>query len=317
MKKTVLLICISFVSTLTFSQDTVWRSLNGYHKALATKMTLPFQNLGHQPRQITSVWFDKPMVENMIALLNSEKTINHPTDGVRIYFAIDATGGETVVLVSTYDSKTHNQLSDEQANYHTDYWVHSNSAPLFNMTTSINGTPSHYTDKPGTLLYTKSNLLDEVSCDPDNPHYLSRSLCEDMVIGYVKQRIKINTRSEWFDIDMINGFTKIFQNGNIDGIRIYFALNPVENPYTLYPGKDTFVIVPTKLSDTDSNVHIDYFDCSLASDYFIKSPFTLKKLLKIAQKKHALKSFKKSKKKMLTGPYVGQDNGQLCPFNCN
>lgn len=319
MKKLLLLTCVSIISITGFCQVSVFRSLNGYDEDVAKSLIAPFNNIGHERPQQTSVWFDRPMIENMIALLKSENTMRNRPDGVRIYFAADKDDNETVVLVSTYDSNISNQYSYEGDNYHYDNWEHLSSAPLFNMNTSINGLACHDDCKHGALLYKKSNKPDDTNCDPNNPHYLSRSLCEDMVLGYMNQTTKINTRSEWFDLDMINGFTKIFQNKkiNVDGIRIYFALNPVNNPYTLYGGMDTFVIVPTTGSTSDPDFHQDYFDCTLASDFFMHSTAKLQNQLNTKLKSYFSAGAKEIRAKLFTIPYGGQDNGQLCPFNCN
>lgn len=317
MKKLLPFLFLSCVSTIIFAQP-VFKSLNGYDESVAKAMIAPFNNTGHQKPQKTSVWFDRTMIQNMITLINSESSTRRPVDGVRIYLALDKDGNKTIVLVSTYNSNIYNNESFEGDNYHYDYWDHSSSAALFNMNTSINGEPCHDDCKGGALLYKKSGLHDDVSCDINNPHYLSRSLCEDMVISYTTQAININSRSEWFDIDMINGFIKMFQNRKVDGIRVYFAQNLINYPYTYYGGMDTFVIVPTTGSSTDSNFHQDYFDCSFASDFFKRSVNKLKTQLSIKLRNYfSEKSDEIRKTMMLTGSYGGQDNGQLCPFNCN
>jgi hypothetical protein len=318
MKKLVLLMGLSFILLSGFGQTPILTSLNGYNESVADSMIASFNKVGTQPPQVTSVWFDKVMVQNMIALLNSENRTNRSPDGIRIYYAYEPhSKNETIVLVSTYDSGISNADSYEGDNYHYDNWMHSPSASLFNMQTSINGKPCHDDCKHGALLYAKMGQPENVDCDPNNPHYLTRSLCEDMVIGYAKQQIKINTRAEWFDLDMINGFMKVFQNNNVDGIRIYFALNPVNNSYTLYGGKDTFVIVPTTGLNTDPDFHKDYFDCSFASDFFKHSTHKLKNQLNVKLKSYFSETDKATRDVMFTSPYGGQDNGQLCPFNCN
>ena len=69
-------------------------------------MIAPFSKTGTQAPQITCVWFDKSIILNVVALLNSEVK-SKQADGLRIYFAYVA-GKTTVVVVSTQDSGLHN-----------------------------------------------------------------------------------------------------------------------------------------------------------------------------------------------------------------
>ncbi|HZY36618.1 MAG TPA: hypothetical protein VFE53_08215 [Mucilaginibacter sp.] len=309
MKKTALFLCIIATTLKVHGQ-----SLSGYTQQQVNTMIKPFNNYSQMPK-ITSVWFDKSIINNILALLNSE-VAQYGTDGLRIYFADDNSNNETIVLVSTFNQGQPNPRSAESDYYHDDYYTHSPSAALFKMTIPITGVPCHdQSCDGGALLYVKSGLPDDSTCDKNNPHYLERGMCEDMVIGFANQKTKINSRGEWFDLDMLNGFSEVFKNQSIDGIRIYFGRHPIYDQYSWYGGMDGFVMVPTQAvvdPKTQDTIHRDFFDCHFASNYFINSMKDTRR--------HFIKPPKKNKHALLVFPlasYGGQDNGELCPNNCN
>jgi hypothetical protein len=306
MKKFILLICSSIFATTCFSQ-----SLNGYTQADALQMIAPFQKQNTQPPQITSVWFDKRTVLKIDSLLNAEVSKKR-TDGIRIYFAYDNSHQETIVIVSTKDSGIHNNQSPEKDNFHDDYYDHSISIPLSGEVChdlSCNG---------GALLYKTSGDNDTCIYTASNSHYLTRTECENMAQGFASQKENINTKGEWFDLKLVDAFADDIENNpNIDGIRIYFARHP-SNDRTGYEDEDAFVIVPT-YTIANSNPAInkqDYFDCFLSKDYFSKADVRFRKI-----KSHVKKG--KSKFKLFNFKFKaydsggGQDNGELCPYNCN
>jgi hypothetical protein len=322
MKKLITLLTLIIFCTL----PAICQSLSGYTKAQVKKMVAPFNTWGTQKPQITSVWFDKSIIKNIILLLNSRDSQRHRIDGIRVYYAYDNSvpAKQTVVLIATTNSGRTNQRSAENDNYHDDFYNHDTTAALFHMDIPINGKACHDTScKGGALLYAKSGKPDDVTCDMASPHYLSRSRAEDMVISYARLSSRISSQSEWFDLDMINGFTDEFDgNPAIDGIRIYFAKHLSNDSYTPYPGMDTFVIVPTTGLATDPDFHKDFFDCHFASTFFKNSIHTLKNRINTRLKKRFKYLANKrgaQLKKAYTKlpPYGGQDNGELCPDNCD
>jgi hypothetical protein len=312
-----------FISVFTL--PAICQSLSGYSKTEVKSMVARFNTWGTQLPQITSVWFDKSIIKNIILLLNSRDSQRHQVDGLRIYYAYDNSvpAKQTVVIVATTNGGQTNSQSAEHDDYHYDYYKHDPAAPLFHMSIPINGKTCHDTCKGGALLYTKSGKPDDVTCDMSSPHYLSRSMAEDMVISFARLGSRISSQSEWFDLDMINGFTDEFDgNPAIDGIRIYFAKHLINDSYTFYRGMDTFVIVPTTGSTTDPDFHRDFFDCHFASTFFKNSIYNLKNRINTRLKKRFKYLAKKRGAQLKRAykqapPYGGQDNGELCPDNCD
>jgi hypothetical protein len=320
MKKLIFLIYAAILSTTCSGQ-----ALNGYTEPEALQMITPFYNLGSQAPQVTSVWFDKTIILNMVALLNYEAKPNVrplPADGIRIYFAVNG-GKQTVVIVSTEDRGLYNSLSVEKDNFHDDYYDHSSSAALFKMQPPISGETCYGMDcNKVALLYGNSWDTDTCQYTADNPHYLSRSKCENMVHAFVGQQTPINTRGEWFDLKLLNAFADVLKNQPFDGVRIYFARH-TPNGDTIYPDyedKDAFVIVPTRTVPNSSPAisRQDFYDCSMAN-YNPTEPEI--RLLKKAQPKNNFNGIPSYNK--LTFNFEantsggGQDNGELCPYNCN
>ncbi|HTK21530.1 MAG TPA: hypothetical protein VL442_18555 [Mucilaginibacter sp.] len=327
MKKMLLVLCVAIIAMNGKSQ-----SLNGYSQNDVKAMIAPFNKLYTQPSQITSVWFDKNIIENMVDLLNYEvKTRGSKApDGVRIYFAYDNSHNETVVLVSTRNSFSPNPKSQEQDTYHWDYYDHPSNAALFNMKLPdgtpypINGKQCHDRScSNGAQLYVTSNAPDDTSCD--GAHYLTRAECEQMVQEYANKPHNISTKAAWFDLDLLNEFADAMKkNQNLDGLRIYFAKH-TQNDQTYYPGEDAFVLVPTQ-TNTDVSPAIpaqDYFNCSITNKYFKSHQSGLRTI--IIQPKKGVHNLGKgaahyTKTQLVFKPFAnggGQDNAELCPDNCN
>ncbi|HEY4327058.1 MAG TPA: hypothetical protein VGN20_23935 [Mucilaginibacter sp.] len=308
MKKLVIPLLFTFLIVVTGFSQTTYKSLNGFSQLDAKNMISPFQALNSQAPQKTSVWFDKKIINNMIKLLKSE-VAQKKTDGIRIYFAYDNSHNETVIVVSTYNSGVPNSKSEEKDTYHEDYYDHLSMAALFNMKYSngtafpISGLPCHDDCGGGAVLYGPSPGGDDASCDSASPHYLTKLQCETMVQYFVQNTTNINSTGEWFDIDMIKAFAKESSKiKHYDGIRFYFARHP-DTParYKYLRDKDAFVVVTTQ-STVDPKVHKDYFNCKEALAIY-----------------NDLKYFKmqKNEKASFAITSNGQDNGELCPSNCD
>jgi hypothetical protein len=319
MKKLLLSFCFIISSAFVIAQTT-YQSLNGYPEATAKTMIAPFlgNRIGSQAPEMASVWFDRNILLAMDALLDSE-VAKRRTDGIRIYFAYTNTHQATIVIVSTQDTGIPNQKSLENDNYHEDYYNHSSAATLYNnMQIPILGDVCYGSSCDGAALYTPSNDIDTCVYTATNPHYLPKAQCAAMVLGFVAQKENVNSSGEWFDLKLIDAFAKeINDKPFIDGIRIYFGRYASDHEF--YPNKDAFVIVPTE-TIPNSNPTIsrqDYFDCYMANDYFLtqKNETRVRKLKHLKSKKRHFKLFHFEFKTNPAGG--GQDNGELCPDNCD
>jgi len=111
------------------------------------------------------------------------------------------------------------------------------------------------------------------------------------------------TKAIWFSYDQIKGIyeslTKEKSNGvGTDGLRIYLARYPILCPKctasdsdikydpTLQVNRNTLVMVSTKTSSTDTSIHVDYFDTTGRTQFFMN-------------------------------PMPPQNRGELCQPNCN
>lgn len=265
----------------------VQESLDGIDSARAVRWIAAFEKDAASYKLTTlNFLIKKDTLQKMVNLLVSEKA-----DGMRIYFVGDPKNPAaiTILLVSTRDSSL--------AGYHHDYYTHSDTAPLIEL--NLHGFTG-YTEaqSPGALLYTNCVKCEgDTSCDfANNPHYLTRVVAEGMVQSYNKPAPDgtQQTYAEWYDLDMLSAFVA---DPNCDGIRVYFArhLKNVGDPQYVY--RACFVITNTE-NKTNNNIYKDYFSCTTLNSYFIKS-----------EKQHP---------NWYTIPRSpGQDNGELCPNNCN
>ena len=134
----------------------------------------------------------------------------------------------------------------------------------------------------GAVLYKKCKKPG-ISCTV-SPHDITRAQAEDMVQHFGKAVYK--TKSEWFDIAMVDSLRKAMDTGKSDGIRIYFSRN-VEGADTTISNKEAVIWVTTKgMTYGTKKIHKDSFDCGKSS----------------------------------LGKDKGgdpQDNGELCPTHCN
>ncbi len=255
-------------------------TLNGIDAITAQTMITHFamnRDDDKKPR-LTSVWFSKQTIHSIDSLLCAEKKSGKNTDGLRIYFASDPSIikpqlNYIIALVSTYtDSNTY--PNNPNRSTHRDYYDH--DAIFLNSTT---GDITYDGKDSGALLYSSSPpcpVPDNNPCYFAPQHFITCHDANKWVRNYGKS--KINTFSEWFELDLINQLDAGLQNiaNNLDGLRIYLAKADNISTYKDHKNRHLFIIVPT----TNKNkVHQDYYGC-------------------------------------IEVHYIN-DNGQLCPYNCN
>jgi hypothetical protein len=253
-------------------------TLNGVDEKTARGMIDFFKNKIYNQAKFTKLNFWFG-----INVVNDIVTLLHDekADGIRIYFVCDTqnTANMSILLVPT------TRVGNVPSEVHQDYYLHSSSEQLFT-DKGIAGLQYKEGESSGAKLYTRSGEADDPSCDfPHHPHYLKRADAENMVIGFGKNNI--NTRAEWFPTSV---FEDIISNKRTDGMRIYFATHAdTVSEDTTYRKRDAFVIATTEKDISDSTNHNDYFDCVA--------------FLNLNIPRHRL--------------IPGQDNGSLCPNNCN
>jgi hypothetical protein len=291
------------------------KTLNGIDEVTAGKMMQHFEDLkGNDKAPLTETfWISKEMIHDIVTLLHSEikqqkaQGRKDTTDGVRIYFASDPTISSyplsnTILLVSTKDNgkaDTNIIKGCRSGRRHLDYYDHVSSDDLFKLSNheikcESAGCPGDSLYPPATVSnpHTSSHTRHTTStCDL--PHGIPREEAEEMVKYFLEPHI-INTSGEWFDLCF---FETIDKSPRPNGIRIYFArhANKDDDISKLY--RDAFVITTTE-RDTLTGITKDYFDCDKISRIY-EEAYNLK-----YTKSHGLYS----------GP---QDNGELCPYNCN
>jgi hypothetical protein len=305
MKKLVIAISIALVAIVTASYKEarsiskhskakveppalIYSTLNGMDAIKAAGLMQNFENMRNYDYRptMTNVWFDSKTVQLIDNLL-----VNEGADGIRVYVVNDMSTNtppfkNSILLVST-------KTCTYDPTKHTDYYEHSSADPLFNSTTPITGEVHHDNCNGGAVLYTicGGQCPGNTSCVPGNMHYISRTTGEQMVKLYGNH--SINIVSEWYDRGLFDAFAA---DGNYSGIRIYFSTRV--NNGSKYSGKDSFVITTTVLG-SDGKTQVDDFTCKTNNPFF--------------------NGFKKKNKSGKIGKFTtsGQDNGELCPDNCN
>ncbi len=243
----------------------------------------------------------KDTLKKLVKLLEDEYAygiahkLKHVTDGVRFYFAIDPKFPQTITMlaVATIDSS----LTD----FHHDYYTHSDTADLIKL--RLKGGLVYAAQSPGASLYYLCDTCkdDTINCNYyKNPHYLKRAVAEAMVKAYgqAQPANEVHTNAEWYDLKMLKAMA---DDSRCDGIRIYFARHASNE--AAFPKRACFVITTTHIYPGNPKVYQDYFDCQTLKSYFIESEARNPKWY--------------DKNKYLNPLYPGQDNGSLCPLNCN
>jgi hypothetical protein len=201
-------------------------------------------------------------------------------DGIRIYFiSAFAESAPLKNSIAMVSTKAWGKNPDVRSGtYHRDYYEHSATAALFSNIKTINGLISHNITDDGMLLYnTCTTCTPDVAPNNENPHQLTRQAAEKMAQGFGGH--PISATSEWFDLKLFQSFA---EDKNTDGLRIYFA---TKTTGMSQPGSDAFVLIKTIPSSTPGT-HIDYFGSPGVNRYKVVAD-------------------------------GGQDEGELCPPNCN
>lgn len=277
---------------------TTFKTLNGVDGTDAGKMIQHFKELNTNDKAPTPecVWISKEMLHDIVVLLESEKKAQiaqgrtDTTDGIRVYFATPPNIAgphpvHTILLVSTKDNGL-SKLTPHQCksrHNHSDYYEHSLNASLFKLK-AFGEVCTEGKKCPGDSLYVTCTTcaVENQNCKLFS-HYIPRSRAEVMVQHFSDHYI--NTYSVWFDFK----FWKDLDRDKVhNGIHIYFATHPPMTDDSDYSSRNTFVITTTK---NDSKLGtVDYFDCKKTDLVKITAHFAW---------------------------LPGQDQGELCPDNCN
>ncbi|WP_183575851.1 hypothetical protein HDF18_18260 [Mucilaginibacter sp. X5P1] len=267
----------------------VYKTLNGVDQKTALDMITHFDTSFYNKQKLPQLnfWFGLEVLRDIVTLIRNDSVsqikANHHVDGIRIYYAasLDTPSKFSILLVTTVDS-----VGDS---LHRDYYLHS-SERLFT-DTGIAGNVFKRGQCPGANLYNwkLGGFIDDITCNfKDHPHYIKRHMGRKMVKAFGSD--VVNTRGEWFPKDL---FEDAVNDSRCDGIRIYFAKHPPKgNIDTIFNNRDAFVIVTTKEDKKNKFNHKDYFDCNTFQESVSK------------YSGHDLFS-------------AGEDNGGLCPNNCN
>jgi len=272
----------------------LYESLNGVQLSDTQSMRDNFTSTMSTDMHPTILNFliTKPMLTDIVTLLNKELAAEtsagavHKTDGIRIYFAKATPSSQiTLLIVSTIDS------NNIVCNHH-DYFAHDPNALLYSSGLTFNLNPEPI-NSPGTQLYHVSGIPDDPSCDfTKNPNYIHRAIAEKMVMGCHDH--VLTTKAEWISLKVINGMSS---EKNCDGIRIYFATHLSDDLIPENQNKDGFILTTTHKDSL--GVYNDYFDCEETTylNEFLKGP--------------------KEKNIVYSIDSAPEDNGSLCPNNCN
>jgi hypothetical protein len=277
---------------------TAYKSLNGVDAIDAASRIQNFKDLTSQDVRPMkqSVWIKKEMLHDIVLMLDAEKQQGISegrtdiTDGIRIYFASDPSSTTTthplttsIILVATKDNgaSANDEISCPSRRRHLDYYEHSANAILYKLG-SYEQNCSDGATCPGATLYNCPSCSSLPGCT-STPHDIPLPVALKMVADFHDHAI--NTYGEWFDLGLFEILDKETRH---NGIRIYFATRPTSSNIDL-SNRDAFVI-----TTTEGTQNTDYYDCETAIAY--------RNLYK-AKYVHAR-----------TPP---QDNGELCPKNCN
>jgi len=215
----------------------------------------------------------------------------------------------SVVLVSTKNAGA--DSIEPNLIHHKDYYIHDLSDVLFKNRDTTRGVGEKR--PPALVNIIKGQNVYNVYLKHDNdtltndPHYTSRQKAHQMANYFGLDTMR--TISEWFDIKLLSALDKTTH----DGIRIYFVRHktqytyrglikqtPTQDPDSL---KEAFFIIPTIPYGNSGTKHKDNLAAKKSLDELIKS------------------NFYNSKRFSIVRPMIdtigGDDNGSLCPTNCN
>jgi len=304
---------LSLCSTELLGQNRLSRAQNiknltltGQTEATAKDQILSFaahKDEDNRP-EIVSVWFDINTIRRMVDLIKSETDLpgNFIPDGIRIYYTGDSNSmpylKASIVLVSTKTDK-HIQYPDQSE--HRDYYEHDSTNVLFKTRAdSLKGLLSNDDCNGGAKLYYRSGKKG-ICGDSGNSNAVPIDSAEDMVIRNKNHKHKINTTAEWLGLKV---FESYLQDSTNDGVRIYFARR--RGVWGLLTtGRNSFLLINTKPRQNNKDIHDDDLDCSSSMLYFNRNMYFNKE------------THKEVANLWKANDTTPQDNGQLCPYNCN
>ena len=260
-------------------------TLNGLPLSTADSMVMRFSKDKSSYQKIpTSVWFSKKAFQKMYSTIN-----NSAFDGMRFYFARDASNAYTVVVVSTKDMGLLYPGTDDWRHIHQDTLQSMAPAPT-------QSGPEYYgvigknTPADGARLFETSSPCEKLdNCKP-NYHYITCAEAHEMTNCEQIGPDKVNATSEWFDKGMIDTLIKFIPDNG--GIRLYFGKRS-KRAFDDTVARHGFVMIITK--PMPSNIQRDTFMCINLNNYF-NNKF-------INKKRHPFDG-------------GGDDNGEQCPTNC-
>lgn len=296
-------------------QQPVYKSLNGIIDTVAKKMINNYETYIKSNKLILkqqNVWFDKTTFKSMTDYIDSINTanVNQPQkpkiDGVRMYLGMSGNASskfvfQVIMVATVYDGYCDTCPSK---GYHKDIYFDA-SASLF-QSKRIQGR-TMFRRKifgQGERLYTPdTDTSDDVVCPNTEPHYITRKQAETWVANDTS-KVGMITNSEWFEIGLLDTLANDTKH---DGIRIYLAKhgpNDTDKYQKNIKNKDICIFETTESSWF---THRDYFDCNTTAGYFNKY---LNKL------KNSNSPYDKILAEGGGTNSGGQDNGELCPDNC-
>jgi len=256
----------------------------------------------------TSVWFDKSTIDAIVNLLHKEQATDLKnqkpnakdkqfgiTDGIRIYFACDKSANQyplqtTILLISTKDNGPSTDPTCWSKRLHKNYFEHT-----IDVQTLKDYKVCHDGVKcGGDRLYKFCfPCLSDPFCKLPGNHHMDKAKARWMVKSFEVHYHSINTKSEWFDLGV---FENISTSARAKGMRFYFGTH-LKNKKDSLRLRDALIVTPTeynKRAKTDD----DYFDCKETKTYW-------------------LDYFKHYHKYLYSYSSQAQDNGELCPSNCD
>jgi hypothetical protein len=292
MKKLILLICISLLtSSLKVCYGQAMVTLNGYTFDQANEMVNAYITAPglYSTKTRTNIWFSKASILKVDSLLHAELKVQKgnglidTTDGIRIYFARDLTGGNknknNLIIVSTRYAGVDNAT---QKNIHEDYFYHKDP---FLSAADTKGRYDHGQKNRGTLgyedLYPTYSCPAGASCIEDG-HYIDCGKARAW-INNLNTTAPSKVTSEWFELSFIDMIKEeLNTTPNADGIRVYFGKR-TDN------ADQCVLIVNTKVT-SDYGAATDDFDCQ-----------------QTVNARHEM---------VKRSPFIVHDNGEECPTNC-
>lgn len=273
------------ITTTTAAPAVVKKSLNGIDSLTAVQWIDNFyksMNTNSKPTP-TSYFLNKDLVTRIVKILVDEGAGKKP-DGVRIYFAKKSAADTDVllILVSTVDSTTAGGIK----NRHHDYYSHSSKSALFDTIPTPTFKPTDFKIEgkrkgydTGALLYTACPTCQDrhPSCATVNSPGAIRRRYAESMANSFGGGV-FNTRAVWFPIKT---FARMAAEKDFSGLRIYLS----NYPDATYGHLNRTTIVMTTVDST-------------GTDYFYCDP---------------------EKKVMPLDKPDGdpENNGELCPANCN